>query len=88
MSLQTAALDDELHAQKGFVYSEILMRDSVSLLRMKVQDPSQAFQDATMNAVVTLAAIEVCTILSFSMGSKADYSEARKGQSSHEQDTH
>ena len=35
------------------------MRDSVSLLRHKIQDKSLAFQDATMNAVVTLAAIEV-----------------------------
>jgi hypothetical protein len=59
VSLQTASLDDELHAQKGFLHSEILMRDSVSLVRLKVQDPSQAFQDTTVNAVVTLAAIEV-----------------------------
>ena len=35
------------------------MKDSVSLLRYKIQDRSLAFQDATMNAVVTLAAIEV-----------------------------
>lgn len=59
VSLQTAALDAELMAQKGFHTSEILMADSVSLLRRKVQDPILAIQDATMNSVVTLAAIEV-----------------------------
>ena len=35
------------------------MSDSVSLIRRKIEDPSQAFEAATMNAVVTLAAIEV-----------------------------
>jgi hypothetical protein len=59
VSLQTACLDDELLAQRGFPDSEILMKDSVSLIRRKVQDNSLAFQDATMDAVVTLAAIEV-----------------------------
>jgi hypothetical protein len=59
VSLQTASLDDELQAQKGFVHSEILMRDAVSLIRQKIDDPSLAFQDATIDAVVTLAAIEV-----------------------------
>lgn len=58
VTLQTASLDDELRANKGFPHSEILMKDSVSLLRDKIQYQSLAFQDATMNAVVTLAAIE------------------------------
>ncbi|KAE9366220.1 hypothetical protein N431DRAFT_352569 [Stipitochalara longipes BDJ] len=58
VTLQTASWDDELHARKGFAHSELLMKDSVSLLRHKIQDQSLAFQDATMNAVVTLAAIE------------------------------
>jgi hypothetical protein len=59
VSLQTASLDDELKAQKGFPHSDILMRDSVSLVRRKIEDPSLAFHDATINAVITLAAIEV-----------------------------
>jgi hypothetical protein len=59
VSLQTASLDDELLAQKGFANSEILMADSVSLIRRKIADPSLAFQDETMDSVVTLAAIEV-----------------------------
>lgn len=59
VSLQTACLDEELLAQKGFHASEILMADSVALLRRKVQDPSLAVQDGTMNSVITLAAIEV-----------------------------
>jgi hypothetical protein len=65
VTLQTASLDDELHARKGFPHSELLMKDSVSLLRHKIQDQSLAFQDATMNAVVTLAAIEVTILTSF-----------------------
>jgi hypothetical protein len=59
VSLQTACLDEELLAQKGFQASEILMADSVALLRRKVEDESQALQDGTMNSVITLAAIEV-----------------------------
>lgn len=59
VSLQTACLDEELLAQKGFHASEMLMADSVALLRRKVQDPSLAVQDGTMNSVITLAAIEV-----------------------------
>lgn len=59
VSLQTACLDEELLAQKGFQTSELLMADSVSLLRRKVQDTSLAVQDGTMNSVITLAAIEV-----------------------------
>ncbi|MAD86706.1 MAG: hypothetical protein CL912_27430 [Deltaproteobacteria bacterium] len=59
VSLQTASLDAELHAQKGFYQSAILMHDAVSLIRHKIDDPTLAFQDATMDAVVTLAAIEV-----------------------------
>ncbi|KXH49145.1 hypothetical protein CNYM01_06927 [Colletotrichum nymphaeae SA-01] len=58
VSLQTACLDEELLAQKGFQSSEILMADSVALLRRKVQDDSMAIQDGTMNSVITLAAIE------------------------------
>ncbi|KAH8680017.1 hypothetical protein BGZ60DRAFT_242153 [Tricladium varicosporioides] len=58
VSLQTASLDDELLAQKGFASSDILMADSVSLLRRKVENPILAIQDETMDAVVTLAAIE------------------------------
>ncbi|KAE8409626.1 hypothetical protein BDV37DRAFT_277966 [Aspergillus pseudonomiae] len=58
VSLQTACLDEELLAQKGFQASELLMADSVSLLRRKVEDISLAVQDGTMNSVITLAAIE------------------------------
>ncbi|RDW93397.1 Zn(II)2Cys6 transcription factor [Aspergillus mulundensis] len=58
VSLQTACLDEELLAQKGFHASEILMADSVALLRRKVLYPSLAVQDGTMNSVITLAAIE------------------------------
>lgn len=39
--------------------SEILMADSVALLRRKVEDASLAVQDGTMNSVITLATIEV-----------------------------
>ena len=59
VSLQTACLDEELWAQKGFQTSELLMADSVSLLRRKVEDMSLAIQDGTLNSVITLAAIEV-----------------------------
>ncbi|KAF2439080.1 hypothetical protein P171DRAFT_370543 [Karstenula rhodostoma CBS 690.94] len=58
VSLQTACLDEELWAQKGFQTSELLMADSVALLRRKVEDTSLAVQDGTMNSVITLAAIE------------------------------
>ncbi|KAL4864032.1 hypothetical protein BDV12DRAFT_201534 [Aspergillus spectabilis] len=58
VSLQTACLDEEMMARKGFHASEILMADSVVLLRKKVEDPSLAVQDGTMNSVITLAAIE------------------------------
>ncbi|KXJ87797.1 hypothetical protein Micbo1qcDRAFT_124107 [Microdochium bolleyi] len=58
VSLQTASLDEELMAQQGFPISQVLMTDSVSLVRRKVSDSSQAIEDETMNAVVTLAAIE------------------------------
>ncbi|KAF9736533.1 C6 zinc finger domain-containing protein [Paraphaeosphaeria minitans] len=58
VSLQTACLDEELWAQKGFQTSELLMADSVALLRRKVEDTSLAIQDGTMNSVITLAAIE------------------------------
>ncbi|KAG0651509.1 hypothetical protein D0Z07_1534 [Hyphodiscus hymeniophilus] len=58
VTLQTASWDDEMNARRGFPHSELLMKDSVSLLRHRVQDQSLAFRDATMNAVITLAAIE------------------------------
>ncbi|CAO2651657.1 Nn.00g042270.m01.CDS01 [Neocucurbitaria sp. VM-36] len=58
VSLQTASLDVDLRAQKGFKNSEILMADSVSLVRKRVEDPALAFQDETMDSVVTMAAIE------------------------------
>jgi hypothetical protein len=63
VSLQTASLDEELFAQKGFQTSELLMADSVTLLRRKVEDTSLAVQDGTMNSVITLAIIEVRTHL-------------------------
>ena len=59
VSLQTASLDEELRAQKGFPISQLLMVDSVSLVRQRIEDPTLAFQDETLNSVVTLAAIEV-----------------------------
>ncbi|KAJ5504417.1 hypothetical protein N7463_007291 [Penicillium fimorum] len=58
VSLQTACLDEELLAQKGFQTSELLMADSVALLRRKVKYTSLAVQDGTMNSVITLATIE------------------------------
>ncbi|KAI9150299.1 hypothetical protein HJFPF1_10058 [Paramyrothecium foliicola] len=58
VSLQTACLDEELLAQKGFQASEILMADSVALLRRKIDNTSLAVQDGTMNSIITLAAIE------------------------------
>jgi branched-subunit amino acid transport protein AzlD len=62
VSLQTACLDEQRLAQKGFRTSEILMVDSVTLLRRKVRNQTLAVQDGTMNSVITLAAIEVCSI--------------------------
>ncbi|RHZ49504.1 Zn(II)2Cys6 transcription factor [Aspergillus thermomutatus] len=58
VSLQTACLDEELLAQRGFQTSELLMAESVALLRRKIDDLSLAMQDVTMNSVITLAAIE------------------------------
>ncbi|THY06335.1 hypothetical protein D6D01_09909 [Aureobasidium pullulans] len=58
VSLQTACLDEELLAQKGFQTSEALMADSVTLLRRKLSNQTLAVQDGTMNSVITLAAIE------------------------------
>ncbi|KAJ5677604.1 uncharacterized protein N7477_003237 [Penicillium maclennaniae] len=58
VSLQTACLDEELLAQNGFRSSEILMADSVALLRRKIENASLAVQDGTMNSVITLATIE------------------------------
>ncbi|KAK8058805.1 hypothetical protein PG994_009253 [Apiospora phragmitis] len=59
VSLQTASLDEELAAQKGFPISEMLMADSLSLVRQKIGNPTSAIEDATMDSVVTLAAIEI-----------------------------
>lgn len=59
VSLQTACLNEEFRARKGFEASEILMADSVALLRRKVENASLAVEDGTMNSVITLAAIEV-----------------------------
>ncbi|KAG4257306.1 hypothetical protein FPRO04_08362 [Fusarium proliferatum] len=57
-SEQTASLDEERRAQKGFPISELLMVDSVSLIRKKIGSSLLAIQDETLNSVVTLAAIE------------------------------
>lgn len=59
VSLQTASLDEELSAQNGFEASQILMAESIALLRRKVEVTSRAVQDGTMNSIITLAAIEV-----------------------------
>lgn len=48
----------ELRAGRGFQNSEILMEDSVSLVRSRIDDPILATQDETLDSVVTLAAIE------------------------------
>lgn len=58
VSLQTASLDLDLRAQKGFAKSELLMADSVSLVRRKITNPMEALQDETLNSIITLAAIE------------------------------
>jgi hypothetical protein len=49
----------ELRAQNGFSNSDILMADSVSLVRSKLKDPVRAISDDTLSSVVTLAAIEL-----------------------------
>ena len=59
VSLQTACLDDEFFSGRGFVHSDILMRDTVSLVRKRVGDPEMAFRDEMLDSVVTMAAIEV-----------------------------
>lgn len=59
VSLQTACLDEELSAQRSFPASEVLMVDSVALLRLKIENAALAVQDETINSVITLAAIEV-----------------------------
>lgn len=59
VSIQTASLDEERRAQRGFPISELLMADSVSLVRKKIGSSLLAIQDETLNSVVTLAAIEV-----------------------------
>ncbi|KAK9415615.1 putative Zn(2)-C6 fungal-type domain-containing protein [Seiridium unicorne] len=58
VSLQTASLDVERRGGKGFPMSELLMADSVTLLRQNVANLSLAFKNETLNSVVTLAAIE------------------------------
>ncbi|KAI6749481.1 hypothetical protein HG530_014895 [Fusarium avenaceum] len=58
VSIQTASLDEERRAQRGFPISELLMADSVSLVRKKIGSSLLAIQDETLNSVVTLAAIE------------------------------
>ena len=58
VSLQTASLDIDSRVQKGFANSEILMADSVSLVRQKIINPASALQDETMDSIITLAAIE------------------------------
>ncbi|KAH7174576.1 uncharacterized protein B0J16DRAFT_324033 [Fusarium flagelliforme] len=58
VSIQTASLDEERRAQRGFPISELLMADSVSLIRKKIGSTSLAIRDETLNSVVTLAAIE------------------------------
>ncbi|KAK1756499.1 hypothetical protein QBC47DRAFT_401402 [Echria macrotheca] len=58
VTLQTACLDEELRARRGSQMSDLLMADSVALLRRKVDDGSLALQDGTLNCVITLAAIE------------------------------
>ncbi|KAF5025081.1 hypothetical protein F66182_2850 [Fusarium sp. NRRL 66182] len=58
VSIQTASLDEERRAQRGFPISELLMADSVSLIRQKIGSSLLAIQDETLNSVVTLAAIE------------------------------
>ncbi|KZN85617.1 hypothetical protein EN45_098070 [Penicillium chrysogenum] len=72
VSLQTACLDEELLAQKGFQTSELLMVDSVALLRRKVEYMSLAVQDGTMNSVITLATIEAGRHERWHQRSKAD----------------
>lgn len=59
VSLQTASLYEELQAQKGFPISDLLMLDSIALVRKRIGDSSLAIQDETLDSVVTLAAIEV-----------------------------
>ena len=80
VTLQTASLDDELQAGKGFPHSEMLMKDSVSLLRHKIENRSLAFHDATMNAVVTLAAIEVNNIFGCLSGNWLMYPNFQHGK--------
>ncbi|KAH6993665.1 hypothetical protein EDB82DRAFT_475425 [Fusarium venenatum] len=58
VSIQTASLDEERRAERGFPVSELLMADSVSLIRNKIGSGLLAIQDETLNSVVTLAAIE------------------------------
>ena len=64
-------------AQKGFQASEMLMVDSVSLLRRKIQDVSLAVHDGTMNSVITLATIEVSGVSSLPGNLCGNSSESR-----------
>ncbi len=55
------------------------MGDAVALIRHNIEDPSLAFQDATMDAVVTLAAIEVsCNSSLCAIAHKMSRSTARE----------
>lgn len=58
VSLQTASWDLDARTSKGFAVSNVLMADSVALVRSKVADSQMAIQDETINSVITLAAIE------------------------------
>jgi hypothetical protein len=83
VSLQTACLDEELSAQRGFQTSELLMADSLVLLRRKIDDLSLATQDVTMNSVITLAAIEVrlyVPFVSFLLATLLTYGLVWQGQ--------
>ena len=62
VSLQTASLDIDLRDGKGFMNSEVLMMDSVSLVRQRIDNPALACQDETLDSVVTLAAIDVSSL--------------------------
>lgn len=59
ISLQTACLDEEFFNRSSFCTSDMLMIDSVALLRRKLRNAELAVQDGTLNSVITLAMIEV-----------------------------
>lgn len=80
VSIQTASLDQELRAQKGFPISEVLMADSVSLVRRKIDSPFFACQDETLNSVVALAAIEVSASITNGSSGAADTPDGQHGK--------